>query len=277
MPAHRPHVYGHRGCRGLRPENTLPAFLHALHWPISGLELDVVLSADGQVVVSHEPWLNHLVCLGPDGEQLTPERGRAFNLYQEPYERIRRCDCGQLPHPAFPEQQSLPAYKPLLSEVFAAVDDYAQLHCLPLPRYSVELKSTAATDELFHPKPAAFLDAVLTVISQADFSNRVTLLSFDHRVLQEARQAVPALPTCLLIEDQLPLAEHLEQLGFQPTFLGPDFTLLTDEFLRLCSGLNLPIIAWTVNEPSDMLRLTELGIYGFTTDYPDRAAAVLRL
>ncbi|KAA9332943.1 glycerophosphodiester phosphodiesterase [Hymenobacter busanensis] len=273
----RPLIFGHRGCRGLRPENTLPAFLHALDWAVDGLELDVVLSADGQVVVSHEPWLNHLICTGPAGQLLTAEEGHDFNLYQQYYELIQRCDCGLLQHPLFPDQRSQPAYKPLLREVFAAVDAYARVQGLPLPRFSIELKSSPAGDGLYHPTPDAFFAAVLRVVLQAQMLSRTTWLSFDHRVLQAAHIMVPGTPTCLLTEDDLPLPEHLRRLGFQPTFLGPSYTLLTDDLLWSCGQARLPIIAWTVNTEADLLRLATLGVHGLTTDYPNRAATVFNL
>ncbi|AYA37990.1 glycerophosphodiester phosphodiesterase [Hymenobacter oligotrophus] len=274
----RPRIYGHRGCRGLRPENTLAAFLHALEWPIDGLELDVVLSADNQVVVSHEPWLNADICLGPTGERLTPEQGRGFNLYQQPYATIRRCDCGSLRHPSFPEQQLAPAYKPLLSEVLEAVARRsAELH-RPVPAYSIELKSEPHADGLLQPAPAVFVARVLAELDA--YLHRpwpeLLIMSFDHRVVQAARM-LSSLPVCLLIEDNLAVEEHVHQLGFLPDVLGPQHTLLTPDLLRWCQAAQLPIVTWTVNALSDLGAVAKLGVHGITTDYPNRAASLLGL
>lgn len=273
----RPRIYGHRGCRGLRPENTLAAFLHALNWPIDGLELDVVVSADGQVVVSHEPWLNAAICTGPGGTSLTPESGRQFNLFQQPYDTIRRCDCGLRQHPNFPEQQVMPAYKPLLSEVLTAVAARCADLGRALPAFSIELKSAPDMDGVYHPSPPLFVAQVQQVVEAfrrpLAEPPGVLLMSFDHRVVQAVRD-LTAYPVCLLIEDELPVAEHIRQLGFVPSFLGPDYQLLTPALLAYCTALRLPIITWTVNDTDVMQRVAKLGVHGITTDYPNRAASV---
>ncbi|GAB3826768.1 glycerophosphodiester phosphodiesterase family protein [Hymenobacter jeollabukensis] len=274
----RPLIYGHRGCRGLRPENTLPAFLHALDWGVDGLELDVIISADNEVVVSHEPWLNAAVCTGPDGAVLTPEAGRAFNLFRQPYATIRRCDCGRIRHPNFPEQQSEPAYKPTLTEVLHAVAARCATLGRPIPAFSIELKSTPGADGLDQPPPSQFVALVEQVLANAQrqltFPLRLLLMSFDHRVVQAVR-ATSGYPVCLLIEDELPVAEHIQRLGFVPDALGPDYHLLDETLLRFCKSARLPIIAWTVNDPADIKRVAQLGVHGITTDYPDRAVTVL--
>ncbi|MCC3156087.1 glycerophosphodiester phosphodiesterase [Hymenobacter sp. 15J16-1T3B] len=274
-----PLVFGHRGCRGLRPENTLPAFLHALDWGVDGLELDVVISADNEVVVSHEPWLNAAICTGPDGALLTPAEGRAFNLFQQPYAVIRSCDCGRLRHPNFPEQQPCAAYKPTLAEVFGSVAARCAVLGRPLPVFSIELKSAPDADGLYQPTPHQFVERVGQAIAQAQrqlsASLRVLLMSFDHRVVQGARGALP-YPVCLLIEDNLPVSNHLQLLGFQPDFLGPDYQLLDESFLHVCATHQLPIITWTVNDVAAIERVAAMGIHGITTDYPDRIRQLLR-
>ena len=142
----RPEIHGHRGCRGLRPENTLPAFLHALALGVDVIELDVVVSADNQVLVSHEPWLNPEICLGPSGQRIGGDATREFNLYHMLYADIRRCDCGQLRHPDFPEQLAMPAHKPLLSEVLMSLEAAAQQLGRTPVCYSIEIKSSPEGD-----------------------------------------------------------------------------------------------------------------------------------
>lgn len=272
--ASKPLIYGHRGCRGLRPENTLPAFLHALEWPIDGLELDVIMSADGEVVVSHEPWLNAAICTGPDGALLTAEAGHLFNLFQQPYAAIRRCDCSR-PHPNFPEQRTIgPAHKPTLTEVFTAVAARCAELNRRVPAFSIELKSIPGYDGIYQPAPSHFVDQVARVIAAAQswLLADILLMSFDHRVVQAAR-ATTAYPVCLLIEDPQPIEQHIRQLGFIPDVLGPDYQLLNESLLRFCGEAQLPIITWTVNEAAVMRRVAALGVQGITTDYPDRVQA----
>jgi glycerophosphoryl diester phosphodiesterase len=271
----RPLIYGHRGCRGLRPENTIPAFLHALEWPVDGLELDVVISADGQVVVSHEPWLNPLICSAPDGSALPPGFARSFRFYQQQYAAIRRFDCGRRRHPGFPEQLPESAVKPLLREVFAAVEARCSALGRPVPAYSIELKSSPEGDGVDHPAPAEFVLLVEQVVATTPgLSQRIDTLymSFDHRVVQALRQ-LTSRRVCLLIEDHRPIQEHISQLGFKPDVLGPDYQLLTPELLAFCAEAQLPIVAWTVNDPVAIKIVSGHGVQGITTDYPDRAFA----
>jgi glycerophosphoryl diester phosphodiesterase len=277
LAASRPEVHGHRGCRGLRPENTLPAFLHAAALGVDVIELDVVVSADNQVVVSHEPWLNPLICLNPNGQIIPQAEARHHNLYRMPYATIWRCDCGQLRHPGFPEQVPEPAFKPLLREVLSTLETAAfQLGRAPLG-YSIEIKSSPEGDNIFHPAPPAFLALVLAELTSASVLSRTTLLCFDARVLRLAHRLQPNLATCFLVEDRLPWLSSLHQLGYVPTTFGPDFTGITPQVVYALRKAfpALRLVPWTVNEPADMQRLLALGVDGMTTDYPDRLLSIL--
>lgn len=269
-----PQVHGHRGCRGLFSENTLPAFLHAVRLGVPVLELDVVLSADGQVVVSHEPWMSAAICLDPAGQPIPEATQQHHNLYRMPYAEVRRYDCGQRQHPAFPEQQTLPAHKPLLHEVVAAVDQLSRELGHQLPRFSVEVKSEPAGDDRFHPAPEPYVAVVLAELNRLGLQHRTTLLSFDIRVLQEARQQQSAFALCLLVEDETPLTEHLLLLGFTPEVYGPHHDLVTPQLIAEAKLNGLQLVPWTVNNQADMRRLITLGIAGITTDYPDRLLSI---
>jgi len=275
----RPEIHGHRGCRGLRPENTLPAFLYALELGVDVLEMDVIISADHQVVVSHEPWLNPLTCRGPAGESIPPNACAAYNLYQMPYRLIRECDCG-LRHPNFPAQVAQPAHKPLLSAVLAAAEAWAtQTAGRRLPGYSIEIKCSPDGDDAFHPAPADFLKLVLAELDRAGARvlARTTLLCFDPRILRLAHRTRPLLRTCLLVEPEQDWLPSLQALGFLPTTFGPAQRTVTPAAVRELRALypSLRLVPWTVNEPSDFERLLPLGLAGITTDYPERLRAVL--
>ncbi|MDO7848887.1 glycerophosphodiester phosphodiesterase family protein [Hymenobacter sp. M29] len=265
-------IHGHRGCRGLRPENTLPAFLHALQLGVDVIEMDVVISADHQVVVSHEPWFNPLICLDPAGHPIASGSARLHNLFELDYAFIRQFDCGSRVHPGFPTQVSQPCYKPLLREVLSFIEAAA----VRLPRspvgYSIEIKSSPDGDNIFHPSPDIFLSLVLAELTAAGVVSRTTLLCFDPRILRLAHQQHPNLATCLLVEDQRPWSTSLNELGFLPTTFGPDFTTVTAEAVQMLRkdfpGLRL--VPWTVNEVADMHLMFELRVDGITTDYPDR-------
>ena len=272
-----PEVHGHRGCRGLLPENTLPAFLHALELGVDVLELDVVISADQQVVVSHEPWLAARLGRGPAGERIDPRREQAYNLYQLPYATIRQCVVGEWPHPSFPEQQPHTSYRPLLREVFRAVEAACQRLGRPPVGYSVELKSTPAGDAIFHPAPAQFVELVLAEIVAAAVQARTTLLSFDARILQAARRQAPSQMLCLLNETPASVTALFEQLGFVPDVFGSDYQLLSIALIQELSTEYpaLRLVPWTVNELPDLQSAIEWGVSGITTDYPDRLLRLL--
>lgn len=279
LPAHfsRPEVHGHRGCRGLLPENTLPAFLHALALGVDVLELDVVISQDQQVVVSHEPWLSARLGTGPQGEPIDPAQERAYNLYHLPYATIRRCVVGAQPHPGFPLQQPLVTYRPLLRDVLQATEAACHQIGRPPVSYSVELKSSATSDDSFHPQPARFVELVLAELAAAAVLPRTTLLSFDARILQVTRQLVPTLTLCLLSEDQIPATTLFQQLGFVPDTFGPDFQLLSQRRVESLaqSYPTLRLVPWTVNEIDDLQRIISWNVAGITTDYPDRLLRLL--
>jgi glycerophosphoryl diester phosphodiesterase len=264
----RPEIHGHRGCRGLLPENTLPAFLHALELGVDVLEMDVVIAADGAVVVSHEPWLSAL-CRDARGRAVLAGTEHAHNLYGMPYAEIRRCDCGLTPHPLFPHQQPVATYKPLLSEVIRSVELRATELGRPAVGYSIEIKATAAGDDIFHPRPAAFVELVLAQLQPAPFRARTTILSFDKRVLREVRRQAPGLPVCLLVEDEEPYASHVAELGFTPDVYGPHYRLVTPALVDSLRTQGVGVVPWTVNHPEAMRALLQLGVAGLTTDYPD--------
>lgn len=278
LPGPRPEVHGHRGCRGLLPENTWPAFQRALELGVDALELDVVVSQDGQVVVSHEPWLSAKLGRGPQGERIDPAHERLYNLYQLPYATIAQCAVGEWPHPDFFGQQPVPSYRPLLREVLQEVEAATQ----PLGRspvgFSVELKSSPTSDGIFHPAPRPFVDLVMAELRAAGVVARTTLLSFDVRILQVARQAYPEVMLCLLIEDYLPPIPTLfAGLGFEPITLGPDFQLLSAATVRELRATYpyLRLVPWTVNSVADLRRVQSWQVDGITTDYPDRLLYLL--
>lgn len=275
--AGQPEVHGHRGCRGLLPENTLPAFLHALALGVDVLELDVVISADQQVVVSHEPWLAAQLGRGPDGKRIDPLQEQALNLYQLPYATIRRCAVGEWPHPLFPTQQPSPSYRPLLREVLRAAEAACQHLGRPPVGYSIEIKSTPAGDTIYHPEPVRFVELVLAEIAAVAVQPRTTLLSFDARILQVARRLAPAQALCLLSETPAAANTLFTELGFVPQVFGPDFHLLSSESVQILRAAypGLRLVPWTLNEPDDLHRVLSWHVDGITTDFPDRLLAML--
>ena len=271
-------VQGHRGARGLLPENTLPAFARALALGVTTLELDLAVSADRELVVSHEPWMSAEICRLPDGRPISPDEEQDFKLFQMEYAEIAAFDCGSAGHPRFPEQQPQPARKPLLREVFALGEAYAARTGRPV-FYNVETKTRPGRDGVFHPEPEAFVRLIAAEANRAGTGHRTTLQSFDVRTLRAADRLDLPFRLALLVEPDGwagigSLAEGTDALGFTPEIYSPDFSLVTAAAVREAHRAGTQVLPWTVNEPADMRRLRALGVDGFITDYPDRAMAL---
>ena len=275
-----PRVYdleGHRGCRGLMPENTIPAFLKALSLGVNTLEMDVVISQDGQVVVSHEPYMNAEFCIRPDGVPVTKAEQKTLILYKMPYAEIKQYDTGSNGNGRFPEQQKRKTYKPLLSDVIAAAEAYRVENKLPLFSYNIELKSEADQYDVSQPQPAPFCRLVNTVLETAKLDpSRIVIQSFDFAILQEWNRQVVAkkmltVRLSALVENIRGVAHNLEKLGFKPAIYSPNYQLIGRESIAELHQQGIKVIPWTVNNPADMRRMLELGVDGLITDYPDRA------
>lgn len=265
-------LQGHRGARGLLPENTIPAFRRALELGVTTLELDVVVSGDSQVVVSHEPWMSATICTQPDGTPVPAERDTAFNLFEMPYAEIARFDCGSRGHPDFPEQEAVAAAKPLLHEVVQMAEAYADEHDRAPVFYNVETKSRPDWDGAYHPVPARFTELLYAVLEEEGVAERTTIQSFDPRTLQAARALDPSLSLALLVgREGGGLEENVAALGFTPTIYSPDHRLVDAALIEAAQAQGMEVIPWTVNAPDDMERLQQLGVDGLITDYPDRA------
>lgn len=269
-------IEGHRGCRGLMPENTIAAFIKAIDLGVTTLEMDVVISKDHQVVLSHEPFLNHEICSGPQSETLDTLNEQSFNLYHMNYEEIRLCDCGSKIHPRFPEQKKMKAIKPLLESVIDTVEHYIAYKKRKPIHYNIEIKSLPETDGIYHPEPSVYIDLVYEVIEKKKISPRIILQSFDARVLNEIHSKQLPVRTAFLIENTDGFAKNMALLKFTPTIYSPDKALVNNALLKACRKRHMQVIPWTVNEPKDIHALLKLGVDGLISDYPNRVMEELK-
>lgn len=262
---------GHRGCRGLLPENTIPAMLNALSLGVNTLELDVVISGDSQVVVSHEPFFNHEISLLPNGDTIAAADEKQYNIYKMTYDEVKKFDVGTKRHSRFPLQQKFRVEKPLLTDLIANTEAYAKKKAMNLPRYNIEIKSLPQTDAVFHPLPREFADRVMYVVAGLGIAARTTIQSFDVRPLQYIHSKDSAQEIALLVEanDGKDFSAQLASLGFDPDVYSPEYSLVTDELIKQCHMKGIKIIPWTVNHREDMRRLIVMGVDGIITDYPN--------
>lgn len=269
-------IEGHRGARGLAPENTIPAFLKALEYKVETLELDVVVSADGKLVVSHEPWFSHLISLDKNGKQINEENEKEHSIFKLKYSGIKLYDVGSIGNKNFPEQQKIKAAKPLLRDVFKTVDDYARKNKLKPVRFNIEIKSNPDWDGKFTPSPDVFAKKVYDEILKSKMKDRVIVQSFDVRSLQEMRKFPVKLPLALLVGNKDGIEKSIEKLGFQPDTYSPHYSLVDENLVKYCRDRKIKIVPWTVNEIADLERMKKFDLDGIITDYPDRAVKVFR-
>lgn len=283
-------LQGHRGARGLAPENTLPAFARALGIGVTTLELDCAVTKDGVVVVSHDSTLNPEITRGPDGMWLEGEGPPIRNFT---YDELARYDVGRIrPGSAyekrFSQQQPVDgARMPRLTDVFALVRKSGN----DTVRFNIETKLSPLRPERT-ATPETFARAFITVIRREKMENRVTIQSFDWRTLAVVQQEAPEIPTVYLTAQQAwqdnilakqkssPWTEplHVSRSGGSvPRMVraaggavwSPYHAETTREQVREAQALGLKVVVWTVNEPADMRRMIEWGVDGVISDYPD--------
>jgi glycerophosphoryl diester phosphodiesterase len=265
-------LQGHRGARGLKPENTIPAFIVALDTGVTTIELDLAITKDKQIIVSHEPWMAASICLKPDNSTIPPKEEKKFNIYKMTYGEVRQYDCGSKENEKFPEQEKLKLSKPLLSDVIVAVEDHIKSYTQYEVDYNIEIKSDPEGDNKFHPTPPEFSDLVYNLIDQYLPWERIVIQSFDFRVLKYWHEKYPDVRLAALVENKQTVNTNLQALGFKPSVYSPDFKLLSKEDLEYLHQQKIRVIPWTVNEPEDIKKMRHLGVDGLITDYPNRAA-----
>lgn len=264
-------IQGHRGARGLVPENTIPAFIRAIEEGVTTLELDVVITKDKQVLVSHEPYLSADICSKPNGEPVAKGEAHDFNIYQMTYAEIAKYDCGIRGNSRFPEQEPMKVSKPLLKDVIDAAEQYLADNNLPKVQYNIELKSSEEGDGVSHPEVAEFSELVFDLLSDKLAADRYTIQCFDFRVLQYWHKTYSNVRLVALVENIKGVEKNIETLGFTPYAYSPYYKLLNKKSVATCHAMGMKVVPWTVNTLKEMKDLVELGVDGIITDYPNLA------
>ena len=260
---------GHRGCRGLFPENSVEGFLEALRLGVRTLEMDVVISRDRRVICSHDPWFSHHISTGPEGLEILEHDELKHLIYEKTLEEIAQYDCGLKYHASFPDQQKRRSKKPSLDEVIEAAESWARARRRPLPWYNIETKCTPDGDTVFHPEPGDFSELLLEVVFRHKIERRTIVQSFDIRSLRYIRKKYPRIRLSLLVENDISAHENIRKLGFIPEIYSPDYHLVTPQLVRFCRKINTRLVPWTINTLPEMNRMVKLGVDGIISDYPN--------
>ena len=288
--SHALDIQGHRGARGLAPENTLPAFARALGIGVTTLELDCAITKDGVVVVSHDPAFNPDITRGPDGKWLEKTGPAIWNLT---FKELQRYDVGRL-NPAnayakrWPEQRPVDGTRiPRLADLFALVRKSGNESV----RFNIETKISP-----FEPTqttgPEDFAHKLISAVRSAGMAERTAIQSFDWRTLQVVQKDAPGIPTVYLtvekgfmdsIQRDKPSSPwtagfHISRYGGSiPRMVkaaggavwSPYYAETTRSQVKEAQSLGLKVVVWTVNEPADMRRMIEWGVDGIISDRPD--------
>jgi glycerophosphoryl diester phosphodiesterase len=261
----------HRGGRGLMPENTIPAILSVMdNNKVTTLEMDLAITKDKQVVVSHDPILNPIITTKPDGTFIKANEVNDHIIYQMNYEQLQKFDVGLKLHPGFVQQKKLAVAIPTLSDLI----DSVELKGARIGRkmfYNIEIKSVDGKDIVEHPAPDEFVDLVVNLIKQKNIINRTTIQSFDIRPLKVLHQKYPRIQLAYLVEGKNTgdVKMKLDLLGFTPTIYSPEYKYITKETVDYCHAHKMKIIPWTVNTKIEIDALIALGVDGLITDYPN--------
>jgi glycerophosphoryl diester phosphodiesterase len=288
-------VEGHRGARGLKPENTLPAFETALDLGVTTLELDLHYTADGHVVIWHDDRVVPEKCrLDPNAEPpLPPDPDDkdtfvdALMFSQLDLEQVQKYICDRNPDPSqFPDQDSAPTalaganyHIATLDELFDFVDRYAaspdktptQRENALVVQFNIETKRKPDRPEVINDgfdgeNVGPFEQAILEIVAARGVTDRVIVQSFDHRSLWAIHRAQPAIRLAALTSRSAQPAAYAEQGA---SIWSPRATTLTPRLLEQAHAAGLKVIPWTVNEPDDLRRLLDMGVDGIITDRPD--------
>ncbi|MFP7654668.1 glycerophosphodiester phosphodiesterase family protein [Chryseobacterium proteolyticum] len=285
----------HRGGKSLYPENTIPAMKNALKMGVTTLEMDLAITKDKQVILSHDAFLSPELVTKPDGTFIPRDSGFYYKIYEMPYAKIKTFDVGMKTLANYPDQKKMRVQKPLFSDVIDACESYARELKRPLPFYNIETKTRPFSDDIFHPEPKEFVDLMMKIIVGKNIQDRVIIQSFDPRTLELIHAQYPKIMTALLVEkvDDKKLAQQrnyfknipvekfrmypdhlngvsgdMKFLSFTPTIYSPDQSLVTPGLVQECHKLGMKVIPWTVNSKERLQELKAMGIDGVISDDP---------
>jgi len=253
-------VHGHRGARAVLPENTLPAFEYAIDAGADAIEMDVNVTRDDVLVISHDPVLNPEICRGPGGSHIIRELT---------FSELRAWDCGSLVNPQFPRQKPVPGARiPALDEVLALAGRGSFL-------FNIEVKSFPDRPELT-PPPSRFAELLLQSIDRHHLHSRVIVQSFDFRILIAMKQLAADIRLAALYEDER-LGDFVSVARSAGAgIIAPHKVMVTPARVAAAHAVNLPVISWTANTELEWSALIAAGVDGIITDDPAGLIAYLK-
>lgn len=252
-------VHGHRGARAMRPENTLPAFEYAISIGADVLELDMAVTKDNVIVISHDPYLHPPVCSGP-----VPKA----TIHELTLAQVREWDCGKIRNPGFPKQTPIGGTRmPTLDQVF----DLAPNGTV---QFNIETKSFPDHPELT-PPPDEFARMVLEIVRKHKMEQRILLQSFDFRTLHAMAKLAPEIRRVALWEGDNRSFVTIAKDADAP-IVSPYYRLVTPEKVREAHAAGLQVVPWTPDAPREWQYLIDAKVDAIITDDPAALIAYLK-
>lgn len=263
-------LQGHRGARGLYPENTTYGLLKTLQFKtVNTLEFDLSITKDHKVILSHEPWMNEDICK-PISNDIEDDKSYPKSIYQMTYNTVLEFDCGSKGNKAYPNQEKIFAHKPLLSNTLKEVIEYCRENKLELPHLNIELKSRESWYKIYCPSPEVFTQLVQKVIIESAYpQNKIIFQSFDTEILKELKQSELNWTLSYLVDSKIKPNKAIRKLGFKPSIISPNFKFINKDWVEKYHKNDILVIPWTVNRIKDMNTLLDYKVDGLISDYPN--------
>ncbi len=264
-------VQAHRGGAGLMPENTIEAMKHALDMGVNTLELDLQLSKDGLVVVSHDPYFHHRYAIRPDGSYVEKDDPKEY-IYTMPYSEVAKYDVGSRESEVWPGKACIKTVKPLANDLIDFVENYTKENGLSPVRYNIEIKSKDAAGEGQNwPTYDRFVTECCKFLHSKQLDDRLVVQSFDVRALNYMHEKYPEFILSYLVDANAPdFDTYMSYLKFTPQWLSPHHTITDEALVQKCREKGIKLVPWTVDKPEDIKRILDLGVEAIISNYPDR-------
>ena len=272
-------VQAHRGGMALYPEESLEAMLNAIDLGVNTLEMDVCVTQDRQVVLSHDKYFSHRISTRPDGTPVLEGEPREY-LWHMPYDSVAKYDVGLRDNPDFPDQQHLATPKRLLSEEVAAIEAYTKKNRLPKMRYNIEIKCDPDYDGGIEgedwPEYHEFVDICMPVLDGLGLGDRLIIQTFDPRTLNYINEAYPGHHLSYLLGGGAGSYEQfMGKLDFIPEWLSPAWQIMDAEMVDRAHADGMKVVTWTVDAKDRMRIVIDQGADAVISNYPDRLMEVV--
>ena len=248
-------IFGHSGCRGVYPENTIEGFKKAIEFGVDGIELDVVVNKNQELVISHESYIDTSYCLTNkiDNESL--------NIYKMNISEIKDIDCGSKFVKEFPNQLKVKEKKPTYKEFKKELIDY-QGDIL------FEIKCDYDLVNEYFPDYEKYAKIIFEETRFSRHFDNIYFMSFDYRILNELFKIMPNSKYIYLSSNK-EFEKQIKLLNFEPFGVGIDFNIISQKIIDLVHNKKQVIYGWTINDEENSKSLTSMGLYGVITDYPN--------